>query len=308
MQRLDDFRIYYNHTIHPELQRMEKRRRRLLALLFFSGILAPSLLYLMIYIGIPAITMFLLVPIGFYILYLLYKVQQFRNSFKPNVINLLLDFIDDGPNYGTLKYDPTQSISKNKFKASRLFSSAANEYQGEDHISGRIGELDFELCELNVREFSKVRNRLNYVFKGVFMNAQINHPVKGAIIVFPKKFKQYLSRSMKAATINGIELMEEGSFSEDFEEAFITYASRDAPLAALLSPKMQQSITDFRTRTGEEIYVSFVKNEIYIAVTEPDNILEPYIFQSNLSFELVRKFFQDIHLMISIVEDFDKNY
>jgi len=307
-QRLDQFRIYYNHTLYPELLRMEKKRRRLLALLFFSGILSPAMLWLMIYIGIPAISLFLLIPIGFYILYLLYRIRQFRTTFKPHVIDLLLDFIDDGPNYGTLNYEPKKKVSKKKFMASQLFASKAYDYQGEDYISGRVGELEFELSELSVRELSKVRNRLNYVFKGVFLYSRFFNSINGSIIVLPRKFKQYLSRSMKAATISGAELLEEGSLSEPFEKAFMTYASPSAPVVALLSDKMQQTIVDFRTRTGKEIYVSFIKSDIYIAVTEPKDMLEPYIFQSNVSFELVREFFEDIDLLIGIVEDFDKNF
>ena len=39
MQSLNDLRIFYNHTIHPELMRMERRRHRLLLFLGFSFLL-----------------------------------------------------------------------------------------------------------------------------------------------------------------------------------------------------------------------------------------------------------------------------
>ncbi len=307
-QRLDEFRLYYNHSIHPELLRMERRRRKLLFLLFISIFLLAGIIGLEFYINIPAVTFFLMVPIGFYITYLLYRIQKFRSTFKPHVINLILDFIDDGPNYGTFHYDDKKQISKSRFRASRIFEASPDQYKGEDHISGRIGELKFEMCELDVKEFSKVRNRLNYVFKGVFMIASISREIRGSIIILPKEFRQYLSRSIKAATLRGAHEVEDDALIEPFEAAFMTFASDDANLAGLLSSEMQNAIADYRTETGKEIYLSFINNEIYIAVTEPKDILEPFIFQSNVSFELVRDFFEDIHLLISIVEDIDNNY
>ena len=63
----------------------------------------------------------------------------------------------------------------------------------------------------------------------------------------------------------------------------------------------------FRNKTQKEIYVSFINNDIYVGVTEPKDILEPSIFMSNVSFELVREFYEDIELLVSIVQDFDEN-
>ena len=61
--------------------------------------------------------------------------------------------------------------------------------------------MTFELCELNVREYSKVRNRTNYIFKGVFFQGSFNskaHSGKGKIIILPQEFSQYQSRTIKA--------------------------------------------------------------------------------------------------------------
>lgn len=308
MQRLAEFRIYYNHTIHPELLRMEKKRRNLLALLVGSVFLLTAIFLIEMYIDIPVLSLFMLAPIGFYIAYLVYRIQKFRSTFKPYVVNLILDFIDDGLNFGTLTYDHKGLIPKKKFIASRIFSTPAPEYRGEDLIEGKIGELDFKMCELSVKEFSRVRNRLNYVFKGVFLHATFKKPMRGTIIILPKEFKQYLSRSIKAYIRFGARMVEEGYLSDRFEAAFMAYATPDASTQSLLSEEMQEAITDYREQTGKEIYVSFINNEIYIGVTEPKDILEPYIFSSNVSFELVREFFEDLQLLVSIVQDFDANH
>ncbi|MCB0619636.1 MAG: DUF3137 domain-containing protein, partial [Saprospiraceae bacterium] len=48
-------------------------------------------------------------------------------------------------------------------------------------------------------------------------------------------------------------------------------------------------------------------HQAYIAITEQKDILEPFVFRSNVSFELVREFFEDIQLLMRIVEDIDAN-
>ncbi len=306
MKRLDEFRIYYNHTIHPELVRLERKRKRLLLLLFVSIFLFAAILFLQFYLKILVISLFLMIPFGFYITFILFRIQRFRSTFKPHIVNLLIDFIDDGLNYGTFKYNSKRFIHKNRFLKSMIFQTKAEQYIGEDYINGKIGELDFEMCELNVREVSKVRNRLNYVFRGVFMHTTFNRPLRGKILILPREFKQYLSRSIKEINrIGGIEI--KGFLSPRFNEAFMTFATKNANVSGLLSTIMQEAIVDYRLSTGKEIYISFVETDIYMAITEPKDILEPFIFRSNVSFELVREFFEDIHMLIRLVEDFDES-
>ena len=308
MRRLDEFRIYYNHTIHPELLRMERKRLRLWLLLSVSTFVMIGILTLGIYLDIPLFAHLLLLSIlVFYMSYLAYRIQVFRNNFKPNVINLLLDFIDDGPNFGTLKYETKGFISKQEFLASGIFATKAPEYQGEDQITGKIGELDFKLCELNVREFSRVRNRLDYVFRGVFLTSAFKHKMQGEIVILPVEFKQYLSRSIKAITRRGAFAVPEGIMEENFDEFFMTYATKGLNPTQVLTPDLQTGILDYRLRTGKKMYVSFINENISIAITEPKDLLEPSILKSNVSFELIREFFEDIYMLIHIVEEFDEN-
>jgi len=306
MKRLDQFRIFYNQTIHPELRRLERKRRRLLYLLFSSILLLIAILFLQFYLNILVLSLFLMIPFGFYITFILYRIRRFKMTFKPHVVNLILDFIDDGLNFGTLTYNSKRFIPKSRFLASKIFVTAAPEYLGEDYISGKIGELDFEMCELEVREFSKVRNRLNYIFKGVFLHTAFNRSARGEIIILPEKFKQYLSRSIKSFnSIGGVDVSE--LMTEDFNDSFMTFATRNANLSGLLSEDMQNALVNYRMESGKEIYVSFIEQDIYIGITEPKDILEPYIFSSNVSFDLVREFFEDINILLSIIEDIDEN-
>ncbi|MEL6924456.1 MAG: hypothetical protein AAFO94_10450, partial [Bacteroidota bacterium] len=197
MRRLDEFRLYYNHTIHPELLRQERKRLRLLRLIFLSCILLVGLLFLEFYLRTLVLSLFLLIPIGLYISWLLYRVRKFVADFKPRVISLVLDFLDDGPNYGTMRYDSKRYITKDRFMQSMIFSGNAPFYSGEDYISGRVGEIKFEMSELTVRDYSRVRNKLNDIFEGVFIYARFNKPMRGTVVIIPDKYRQFLIRSIK---------------------------------------------------------------------------------------------------------------
>ena len=148
-----------------------------------------------------------MIPLVLYISYIFNALEKFRHTFKPKIVTLLLDFIDNDVTFNIpLKYNEEGSITLETFKASRLFNTAAPDFLGEDYISGEMGELEFEMSELSVREFSPVRNRLDDVFRGVFLHARFSHAVQaedGEILVLPRHRKQYLSKTIKSFTVRG---------------------------------------------------------------------------------------------------------
>jgi len=307
MKRLDEFRIFYNKTIHPELLRMERSRNRLLRLLAFSAFLLLCIIGLQVYLGIFALTIFLCIPIVILMGYLGARIRRFVNTFKPTIMNLILGFIDDGLNVGTLSYQPKASISKETFDESGLFVDITSFFKGEDHISGRVGEMDFEMSELDIREVSPVSNRLVTIFKGIFLHATFNEETEGEIKVWPREKMQYYSKSIKAFTWDGAINVDYEIMNDEFRDTFVTFGREDTKILSILTDPMQQAIVDYAFETGKELFMAFKDQEIYIAITETRDLLEPYIFSSNLSFELVRGFFEDVKLLLEIVEEFDRN-
>lgn len=310
MQRLDQFRIFYNHTIHPELMRMERLRIRLVRLLASSLLFLAALIMVELYLNILVITLVMAIPITFFVIYLSIRIRRYVFTFKPNVMNLVCDFIDDGPNMGTLHYDPKRMIPKETFLESGIFATSAPLYEGEDFFEGKVGEMPFELCELTVAEYHRIYNKLDEVFKGIFLCAAFPENVSDdvAICIWPRQYRQFLSRSIRAFTFEGGKNADDEILNPNFKEAFMTYATRSTHVAGILSDPMQEAIVEYRRKTGKEIYLSFIGKKIYLAVTEPRDILEPNIFRSNVSFELVRTFFEDITLLLEIVKDFDQTH
>lgn len=305
---LAQFRVYYNNTIYPELRRLERLRRRLLALLAISAFILMGILIFELFLNIWIVTLILTIPTTLFVLYLGYRIRKFVLTFKPHVMKLILEFLEGMPNISKLTYEAKGGIDKPEFFESQIFITPAPIYENEDYIYGKVGEMDFKLCELNVREISQVRNRTNYVFKGVFLHATFVEETEGRILVWPREFKQYLSKSIRNFTFQGGINVDHEIMNPEFRSLFMTYALPDTHVISILSEPMQEAVVEYHQLTGKEIYMSFMDEEIYIAVTEPKDILEPFVFRSNTSFELVREFFEDINLLLKIVEDFDQTH
>ncbi len=309
MQNLNDLRHFYNHTIHPELMRMERQRHYLLTVMGMAFLTILGIIFLQFYLNILVLTLVLAVPLVLYITYMFNEWENFRATFKPKVVTLLLDFIDNDVTYNVpLKYMEKASIAPAVFQASRLFNSAAPDYVGEDYIKGEMGELDFEMSELSVKEFSPVRNRLDDVFRGVMLHARYRRQVQsetGEILVLPRHERQFLSKTIKSFTAKGGRQFD--NLTPKFLHTFVVYSTANANTRGFLSKEMQEAILKYRNKETKEVYISFIASDIYIAVAQEKDLLEPALWQSNVSFDLIREYYEDLTLLLSIVLDIDAN-
>lgn len=309
MERLDEFRLYYVQSIAPELQRMERQRLRLLGLMFLSVLILGGLIAFQFYINIWVITLILLIPHVAFIGYLVRQIQRFVQRFKPHVVDLLLDFIDNGPNFDTnypLSYRAKEGMTKKMFLSSGLFVTSAPYYVAEDKIWGKIGEIEFELCEMDARENSPVRADLDEVFKGIFLHAYFKAQVGGQMRVWPRERRQYLTKAIKEFTFKGGKSVDHEIMNEDFKRLFMVYATANTHVAGLLPDTMQEAIVRYHTRIKRHLYFSFNQQDFFIGIAQPKDLLEPYIFRSNLSFDLILEFMDDITLILYLVNEFDQ--
>jgi hypothetical protein len=328
MRRLDEFRIYYNHTIYPELLRTELERKRIIRLFGLSIILVIGLTGIELYFSVFILTLIGLIPLIAYFSWLIVKSYNFRKTFKPRVVRLLLDFLDDQLNYSEFKYSAKKFLPKQEFLASRIFKTRANYYEGEDFISGEIGSIKFQLCEIRVQDHSPVDQKVQEVFKGIFVRTKLQlqqERAQGTLLILPKERRQQLEGSIKRILDEGGENLMRNPHDAPFANRFDVYAN-DAPqdilfeefveqeenevipTRDLLTVSLQQLIANYVEEYGKELFISIVNQEVYIFITEPDNFLEPYLFKPNSSFELIRDFYRDLELVVQIIEDFDRIY
>jgi hypothetical protein len=205
-----------------------------------------------------------------------------------------------------LHYKFDRKIPQETFQESSIFNINPSLYEGEDYISGYIGTANFEMSELNVMRLSPVRALLETVFRGIFFKANFYYDTGGLVVFIPKEERQELSETIRGITSKGGKRIH--APSPEFDELFVAYASADVDINSLLSQEAFKAIMDYKKRLNKKIYVAFNNGYVYIAVTETKDILEPKILKSNANYKLVREFFEDILLIISIVEDFDLNH
>lgn len=306
MRQQDQFRIFYNHTIHPELLRMEQLRRRLVRLLTGSALLLVGMLALVLYVGEMVVVLAFSIPTTLYILFLLFRVRRFVQTFKPRIMDLILEFIEELPNMGALKYDSRRFISQEIFLQSALFVEEAVSFEGEDSIRGRIGEMDFELSELFVDGASRVSGGIVPIFRGVFLHAIFSEETHGSILIWPRKRRQFVSRAIRDFTYLGGENADDEILNPEFRQLFMVYATKATHVAGILSEPIQEAIVHYSTLTGRDLFLAFKEKNIYLAVDGSGDILEPQIFRSNVRFDLVKGYLDDILLLLNIVSDFDQ--
>jgi len=305
----NDFRLFYNQNIHPELLHLEQRRLRLIRLLALSGILILAVVAMQIFVNVFVFTLLLLIPVVMWVTYLLFRVQVFYQEFKPRIVGLILDFIDNDVNFSFAGYDPKGHISKKQFLESRIFTTA-DDFSGEDLIRGQVRETPFELSELHVQEFSPARSKLDYVFRGIFLIGDYKRwDLHGGVLVLPDAYRKYLSRSERAFHLLGGRRVKDNLLPE-FEVFFDTYATSDVRIQDMISTDMQRVILQFRQMFQEknrqkEIYFSIIADKIYLALTQDKDLLEPSLFSSNANFETVSEFYSDIRLLLEVVLDVD---
>lgn len=299
MQDIHDFRLFYNRTLHAELIRQERTRRRLLVL-FATSVLVFAVVGLAIYsLQIPSIALLSWIPIAAWSSFLGWRIRKFIAGFKPKIIQMILDFSKHHMSYSHKAFIPQE-----KFLQSRFFSSKAPYYKGEDYIAGTIGRQHFELCELDVRQNSRVVGSMIPVFRGIFFRAKTANEFSGEIVIIPKAERPYLTRTIK-------DLIRRGDWQLNvkypgFNEKFITYVSPQANTELIIHESFFGVLYEFAKKINKKVYMSFADGHVYIAVWESKDILEPRIFQSNVSFKLVNEFYEDLYNIVSVIEEFDR--
>ncbi|WP_116127390.1 DUF3137 domain-containing protein [Lewinella sp. IMCC34183] len=306
--RLAELRLYYNTTIRPELLRLEGLRKRILRGMVLSlvGILAVLVVFLVYDLGF--LILLLVVPVAFYVGSLYFRIERFRQSFKPAIVRLLLDFINDLPNFRSLEYDARRPILADRFERSGLFRPHPDSYRAEDYIRGLVGEMAFEMGEAYVQEISPASNRLELVFSGLFVHAVFNEPTSGRLAVWPRHKLRRLKRSVDAYVGQQGRSADVEILNPDFKEAFAVYAHPGTKVAGILTPPMQDALVEFHRREQRDLYFAVHNKDLFIGLEHGYDLLEPHFFRSNLSFQLIRQFYVDIMLILTVIQDFDQTH
>lgn len=306
--RITRFRSFYNTTLQPELRRLERLRVRLVQGIILSLGLVVTTLLLFFVLERSFLIFFLLVPLLFYVGSLYYRIEKFRQTFKPAVMQLVLEFLNESPNFRELTYDPQKAIRRDRFERSGLFRPNPDIYAAEDYFSGMVGEMAFEMGEAYVREISPATNRLLTVFSGLFVHAVFNESNRPSddVAVWPRRNIRRLKRAVDAYVAGGGRNADVEIHNPGFGDHFVVYAKPGTVVHKVLTEPIQDAMLAYVRQNKQDVFFSIYGRDLFIGLAHDYDMLEPRIWRSNISFALIRQFYTDITLALGVIEDFDR--
>ncbi len=329
MKNYDDFKAFYSDELLAELLELDAVRKRILIqTVIVTAILTPVLTLL---IGpalsehFPTITIIsvaCLSCVGIAWGASRFLGRHYRADFKRMIIKPLIGFLGPG-----LSYSPEGSIDLYTFRRAEIFQRYVNEFDGEDLISGTLGKTEIKFSEVKAQYveenedsllntmlesddsiFSLLNKRKKTVFKGLFFAAEFHKDFTGQVLVLPDKAEKYFGRfGQMLQSRNALrgELIKMDNAI--FEQKFVVYGSDQIQARYVLTPAIMDKILEFEKKTGDSTCLSFKNSMLYIAVPCRRNLFEPAYFKSLVDYVQTFRYFQDLRLMIGIVEEFNLN-
>ena len=313
MSRYKDFREFYEKELRPELEIIDRKRKKVdrrvtIVLLIISALIIGELI--LIPGKVEALRVF--VPIltgiaGFIFISVLTK--SYRQEYKKRIIARIANFVDEG-----LTYTPGSTIPKSEFVKSAIFQLSCDKYQGEDHFRGRLGKTDIEFSEVVAKHRNKSgggsnkKDSYSIIFRGLFIIADFNKNFKTHTVVLPDtaerlfgKFGQKLqSLSLTRGKLIRLE-------DPEFEKEFCVYGDDQVEARYILTPSLMERILTFKRKWNTTVYLSFLDSKVYIAIRMFKNLFEARLFKSVVDYDFMEDNLRFLTLLTEIVEDLNLN-
>ena len=259
---------FYQSELLPDLEKLETQRLTVkkkfmqaviiaaglnLVFLFIAGKFGLNLIFLLMFLILTAI--FALFP--WYIKY----YRGYHAGFKDTIIPKIVAFIDQ-----RLRYDKSGMVSREEFMASHLFNDKPGDYQGDDLVSGTLGQTAFRVSEIRAKRVDiirqgssssstnrKTRKKYTPIFNGLFFVADFNKSFKGTTIVLPdtaQKLFGDLGQALQGLNVQNGQLIK--LEDPEFEKLFVVYGQDQVEARYILSTSLMHRIVEFQAHTRKK--------------------------------------------------------
>lgn len=245
---------------------------------------------------------FMVIAVAISIFYLVYryKIKSFTRSFKSEIIDKLVGFIDS-----SLLYLQSSHISRFEYDSSFLFSSVVDKFSGDDLIRGKIDGVNIKFSDLHTQKKKKSSKGQTYyatIFKGLFFIADFNKSFRSRTIVLPDKTEKFLgnfAHFFQSMSSHG-QLVKLDN--PEFEKEFVTYSSDQIDARYILSHSLMKNLLELKKLVNENISISFNGSNIFIAIHKAHESFEPKIHKKVTNFDEIKDYFQTISIIVDIVK------
>jgi hypothetical protein len=321
MKSLQELERYFQTEMQIELEALDARRKVILKKWTRVGffVLFTMLLSVLVLNNVnfaqsvePQIKYFItcviILILGGAAGYFYARDKTFLSDFKFQVIEKIIKFINPD-----LTYEPRNYISSEVFRKSRIFLKSVDRYNGDDLVHGQIDKTQIKFSEIKAEYKttssgkSGQKTEWHTIFQGMFFVADFNKHFQTSTIVLPnilgRGFIADFFRKMNFARSEKLVKLEDPRFNKHF----VVYGEDQIEARYVLSTSLMSRITEFKEKYSNHLYLSFVDSQLYVAISFTKNLFEPNYFQKLTDFKTVREYFDDLHLVISIVEELNLN-
>ena len=299
------FQIFYQDEMVPVLSQLNKHRFHIIRLLgILCGVFIFGLL-LQVFLGLFVLTLLFIGGslYGFY--YVATMWLNFKLASQYSLTSLMMKYFMQTPEIMNLSFRSDQCIDSKIYMESGFFSENATNYEGNGLMTGNIGEVSFSLSKLRVSVTSNIDGQLKPQFDGFFIHGKLPFKTSGAAIIWSRREKQEVYKAIRKFTWLGAENKDDEQSNALFKESFVTYASPDTSASSILSEDIKDLMIRFYKKTGRALFFSFVENDVFVAVSAPENLLTMPLFKKFRP-DISILTFLDIHLVLfSILQEFD---
>ena len=319
MQTLEAF---YQSELMPDLIQLEDLRKtakkKMVPLVIVAALFNLACLVLIVKAGLKINLMaiaLIISAVPFFVWYAKY-FKGYRDRFKAVIIPKIVAFIDPA-----LNYEKDGLVPKAEFVNCRLFTERPDRYCGDDLVSGKLGRTAIQFSEIQVERVEKIRDtsagsgssgktRTNVypIFSGLFFVADFNKSFRTTTIVLPDKAEKLLGgmgQALQKLNVQNGELIK--LEDPEFEQRFVVYGQDQVEARYILSTSLMQRITAYQTRAQKDIRLSFAGSKLYVAIAFDKELFEPALKDSLLDFSRIKEYYDDMTLVIDIVEALNLN-
>ncbi|MBB00675.1 MAG: Galanin [Saprospirales bacterium] len=308
MKTIEELRAYYETDLLPTLTVLDRARKKVLLGLFVGIVISVIAPIIALYFSFGSVVLMAIcfpVWIGV-IIYLSISTGKYKKSFKVGIIEQIVRAID--PN---LSYDASKAVNKSHFTHSELFKKSWNEYKGDDYVQGMVGKTSLEFSEVHAQHVStdsEGRRQASTVFKGLFLVADFNKSFQGKTFVLPdtaEKLFGSIGSMLQSWNAARGELVKMEDVA--FEKEFVVYGDDQIEARYILSTSLMERILAYKKKSNRPVRLSFIGNNVHVAISYKKSLFEPRIFRSLLNFRPIQEYFEDLSLAIDLVEDLNLN-
>ena len=221
--------------------------------------------------------------------------QKWVQKYKDEVLKPIVE-----AQFPDIIYEDQHHISEQMFNASNLFSNP-DRFNGEDLFSGKLDATTFSFSEVHAEEKHTRRDKdgntktsYTTIFRGIFLIADFNKEIQSETYVYSfggKWFSRFKRVKLENVT---------------FEDRFNVYSNSQIEARYILTPKMMRRIIDLEDRFGENLYLSFRGHNVYVAISESNDMFEASI-HDDVSFHQIQRFLEEVNSILAIINDLDLN-